>query len=166
MGYLVMSALCWLEDHWLSCTCWWSIVSGGICQRPFPLGADWRSSKWKYFWNHLVPLIGCFCVFCFFVQGRRESEFLGHHYLAVNVAFPCYGRFWERLVFWRAFSKYWMDVFCYCVTPSSTRLLIFTSELWNATSTSYCQELETLILMSRKAASAATRWVKDENYQA
>ena len=50
-------------------------------------------------------------------QGRRESEFLGHHYLAVNVAFPCQQRI-ETGWFSEGLSiKYWMDAFCYCIPP-------------------------------------------------
>lgn len=59
---------------------------------PFPLGCRLKIFKVKIFLEPSCALDSFFFVCLFFFQGRRESEFLGHHYLAVNVAFPCYGR--------------------------------------------------------------------------
>lgn len=145
-----------VKSRWLSHICWPSIVSMGFAAAVFPCVPARNLIEDPQSQNFSGTLLFFLWLFFFFLRVN--------FWAATIYLFQFLGEL-GKAGFLKGFqSTFVWSVLLFC-TPSSTQFLIFISELWNTITTSSCQDLGTLILMSTMVANAAAGWFKDENYQ-
>lgn len=147
LEHLMMSAPCCLEHPWLSYIYWLSLILSGVCQDLFFLVYQLRIwlkiFKVKIFWNHPMPFIASPPTPAPFFLSEEGEWISGPPLFTYSIIMPCKGRAGKGWLSEGLSINPWMDLFLLLWTPSSTWLLIFTSDVWNTITTSYCQELGT-----------------------